>query len=482
MVFKKIYGLIPPLLHKVELNDSKRTFVTREDNMNVNAAFQWERQPQAEALILDILARALKESQIIAQLSEDLYNQTNTRLFDWLDFVAIRRSDNILHELKTCGFVHQKGDNPDLFIHPGAQLPRILLLSSRDLNVGLGLGVDSISDFLMVRGMDRVIEGALFGNFRRCQFSLENGIVLWVIERRGVRSLQPTQESPEEISRYFLALEKWKCRCRSLEEEDRAMDETLQITAQLVDEIGQDRAAWTVLEGERRYWQSRNTAGQIQKNRQDRLGMGWANHDHHTFRSSRKRFKKLVSLFELLGFHCRERFYAGEEAGWGAQIMENPVCRLILFLDVDLAPTEIAEDFAHEPLPELEKLGTIGLWCALHGDSILRGGMHHLEAQFMFEELGQGLASRGINMMSPFSSFPYLKQAFTVGENWKVDPNRVHLLVQQGKITPQQGDHFLSNGAIGSHLENLQRREGYKGFNQKNVSIIIKKTDPRLKN
>jgi len=28
-------------------------------------------------------------------------------------------------------------------------------------------------------------------------------------------------------------------------------------------------------------------------------------------------------------------------------------------------------------------------------------------------------------------------------------------------------------------MENLQRREGYKGFNQKNVSNIIKRTDPR---
>jgi hypothetical protein len=106
--------------------------------------------------------------------------------------------------------------------------------------------------------------------------------------------------------------------------------------------------------------------------------------------------------------------------------------------------------------------------------------MHHLEAQFMFEELTQDLADRGIKMMNPFSSFPYLKQAFTVGESWPIDPIRVHALVEQGKITSEQGEKFIAHGAIGSHLENLQRREGYKGFNQKNVSLIIKKTDPRL--
>jgi hypothetical protein len=243
--------------------------------------------------------------------------------------------------------------------------------------------------------------------------------------------------------------------------------------------MGQDLGASIVLQGERKYWQARNTSGQLQKNRQDRLGMGWSNHDHHTFRSSRKHFKSLVQLFEILGFHCRERFYAGEEAGWGAQVMENPRGKFVLFLDVDLDPSEVSGDFAHEDLPELQRLGTIGLWCGLHGDSILQGGMHHLEAQFLFEELKTDLSRIGIEMMEPFSFFPFLKQAFTKGEIWRVSPERIQKLVGEGLITKAQADHFLSHGAIGSHLENLQRREGYKGFNQKNVSRIIKSTDPR---
>ncbi|HAF03215.1 MAG TPA: hypothetical protein DIT76_05750 [Spartobacteria bacterium] len=37
-------------------------------------------------------------------------------------------------------------------------------------------------------------------------------------------------------------------------------------------------------------------------------------------------------------------------------------------------------------------------------------------------------------------------------------------------------------GAIGSHLENLQRKGGFKGFNQKSVSVIISATDPRKQN
>ena len=108
--------------------------------------------------------------------------------------------------------------------------------------------------------------------------------------------------------------------------------------------------------------------------------------------------------------------------------------------------------------------------------------MHHLEAQFMFEELTKDLAHSGIGMMEPFSNFPHLRQAFTSGEVWHPDPKRLTHLLNTNLITQEQFDKFSKYGAVGSHLENLQRREGYKGFNQKNVSFIIKKTDPRKVN
>lgn len=450
--------------------------------MNINASFQWQCQPEAEKLVLDIVDQAISLNPFIQQLQKDLLEKTSTRLFDWLDHVVVKSTDELREALEKTGFVLQGSEaDQHVYHHPGAQLPKVVLKDLYDLAIGLAISVESIADFLCVRGgVDTQIEGTPFGGYRRCYVSAYQGTCLWVIERRGALTMEPTTEDESYTTHYIEAEERWSNRQRVLEDEDRAMAQTIALAKELVNEMGQDRAAWIVLECERRYWELRNRAAQVQKMRQDRLGMGWANHDHHTFRSSRRYFTQLVYLFEILGFRCRERFYAGEEAGWGAQVMENPNCRLVLFLDVDLSPDEIAEDFAHQPLPELPELGTIGLWCALHGDSILKAGMHHLEAQFMFEELTQDLDKMGIKMMNPFSSFPYLKQAFTTGESWPVDPLRVQQLVQGGKISQEQADKFLSNGAIGSHLENLQRREGYKGFNQKNVSLIIKKTDPRL--
>lgn len=447
--------------------------------MEINAAFNWKCQPKAEALVFRILEQASRENKFIETLGQDLQKHTSTRLFDWIDHVIVGNSSEIEKELEETGFVFDHASvNYRAYHHPGAQLPRIVVKDHEQL-IGIAVSVEQIADFLMVRGLSGFIEGSPLSRYRRCCVSTDNNVSLWVIERRGVTTFEPIVEGPGYLERYLVSMEKWMCRPRSLEDEEEAIKRTLSVAEEIIALVGEDLAAWIILDVERKYWQSRNTAGQIQKNRQDRLGMGWANHDHHTFRSSRRYFTQLVRVFEMLGFTCRERFYAGEEAGWGAQVMENPRCRLVLFLDVDLAAEEIQVDFAHHPLPDRDRLGTIGLWCSLHGDSILKSGMHHLEAQFLFEELTHDLAAQGVGMMNPFSSFPYLKQAFTNGEIWQVEPRKVQKILDQGLITKEQAEKFRSYGAVGSHMENLQRREGYKGFNQKNVSFIIKKTDPR---
>lgn len=444
--------------------------------------FQWKCHPKAEALVYSILDQCCQANPFIASFAQDLLTQTSTRLFDWLDHVVAKYSPDLEKELEESGFTATSTTaSYRVFHHPGAQLPRVVLQEGQCAKpiIGVAVNVDSIADFLMIRGMGGWIEGSFLSNYRRCCISTEDDVSLWVVERRGSTTMEPVYTEDTAIKDYLQALEQWQTRPRDLDD-DEGMAHTLVLAEQMISLVGQDLAAWIVLECERKYWQARNAAGQLQKNRQDRLGMGWANHDHHTFRSSRHLFPQLIRLFEMLGFYCRERFYAGKEAGWGAQVMEHKNLRLVLFLDVDLLPEELNLDFRHQNLSDLGKPGTIGLWCGLHGDSILKAGMHHLEAQFMFEELTQDLAKAGVGMMAPFSSLPYLRQAFTKGEMWSVQVRRLDNLLKKGWITQEQADHFRKAGALGSHLENLQRREGYKGFNPKNVSSIIQQTDPLL--
>ena len=244
-------------------------------------------------------------------------------------------------------------------------------------------------------------------------------------------------------------------------------------------DLGRDRTCDLFFTAERQYWQRRNRAGRVQLARQQALGLGWANHDHHTYRSSRAAFVPLIAFLEKLGFQCRERFYAGREAGWGAQVIEHPVTGVTIFADVDLSPEELAQDFSHVPLPPREELGTVGLWCALHGEAFLQAGLHHLECQFDFAATRDQLKQVGIDSMPPFTDFSYLRQAFTRGEQWQVNPARVERLRTAGQITEAQATQFVTHGAIGSHLEILQRDDGYKGFNQRGINEIISATDPR---
>jgi hypothetical protein len=60
-----------------------------------------------------------------------------------------------------------------------------------------------------------------------------------------------------------------------------------------------------------------------------------------------------------------------------------------------------------------------------------------------------------------------------------VREERIKALLANRLITQEQAEQFRRNGAIGSHLENLERNEGFKGFNQQGVNEIISATDPR---
>lgn len=448
--------------------------------MEQEQGFYWERHAAAEQLMLDLLADFRHRNGTLARFEERLIRQTSGRLLDWVDHLLVEDSRQLRERLAGLGFISPPDGDPAVWSHPGTQLPRIVLTGPAvSPATGLVLRVENLADFLQANGFNAGIEGEPFAPFRRAVVGEEQGIALLAAERHGSAGFA-SGRLPEGFQLDCLsALESWQVRPRVGQDEELLWEDIFRRVTEMTERLGTDLAAHLVCRGERRYWLSRNFAGRLQQGRQQAMGLGWGNHDHYTFRSSRRYFRRLVTLFSRLGFENRERFYAGDEAGWGAQIMENPRAGLVLFLDVDLAPEEVSVDFSSEELPARERLGTVGLWCALHGDSILGGGMHHLAALFDFDRLVADLAGHNVEYMAPFSDFPFLRQAFSVAERWPVEPSRVKRLVREKAISAEQGERFLAQGAVGSHLENIQRREGYKGFNRKNVSAIIRRTDPR---
>ena len=441
--------------------------------------FDWETHQDLEKFVTGQVNLFLKGSKFANSLSERMLSETSTRFIDWIDHMALPEESVNVSELEGLGLVEDKSmevrKGTRAFTHPRSYLFPILL--SEGSKTVVALKPESLDDFLQVIGNGSHPEGKPFSAVRWATLNSEGNFTLTAIERRGYNGF--LEKPAEDVPAYLDALTRFYCRKREFEYDSEGMDYTLGMIKDSISKLDSARVSDAFFRAERAYWQRRNRAGQVQKARQDRLGLGWGNHDHHTYRSSRSNFTKMIGIFEAMGYSCREKYYAGDKAGWGAQILEHKTCNIVVFTDVDLAPEETSIDFSHKGLPPRNKLGTVGLWVGLHGESMLQAGMHHLEARFMFDRLKEHLEKQGVQVMAPFSYFDFLKQAFTQGDVWQVDRKRLDALMNSGSITKEQYEKFLKWGAIGSHMENLERDQGFKGFNKASVTKIISATDPR---
>ena len=449
--------------------------------------FDWPLAYEAEQQLRRHVEAFLQRNGFARRLAGRMRDETGTDFYEWVDHIIVTSEQGAA--LRTVGLVEEKVPAPaglTVLHHPRAMMPRVLLRTggaaegAEAAPAVLAVRPESLVDFLARHDVAAPIHGEFGARLRRALVAEEQGTRCEAVERLGWRGFTPEAPAPGRAAAIVKARELFHTRKRDFADDAAGVKHAFAVLEQVLALVPRDVACELFFAEERGYWEFRNRAARVQKRRQDLLGLGWGNHDHHTFRCSRTRFPDLIEFLTRLGLEKRERYYAGEEAGWGAQIMEAPAAGIVVFADLDLKPAEIDINFARQRLPELPALRTVGLWCALHGDSFLQAGMHHLEARFDFARLRDQLAGEGVTTMKPFSDFAFLKQAFTEGERWPVQPERVATLLHRGLITPEQADGFIKGGALGSHLENLQRKGGFKGFNQQAVSAIIAATDPRL--
>jgi hypothetical protein len=438
--------------------------------------FDWPLAYEAELILRNLVLQFLQKNLGAKNLSERMSRETGTDFFEWVDYLTIRPSE--VPELERVGFVSDERE--DVYAHPKAMLPRARIQADgMGRKTVLAIRPESIIDFTACHQLDGKIEGAFGSNLRQTLVWETDGHQLIALERLAYRGYKTKSPKAEFVEALIRAKELWRTRNRFFADDAEAVGHAFEIQKEAIALVGPDIACELFFANERAYWENRNRAARIQKRRQDTLGLGWGNHDHHTFRCSRGFFAPLINFLLNFNFKKRERYYAGAEAGWGAQILEHQTTGITVFADVDLMPEETGIDFSSQGLPEAPLVRTVGLWCGLHGDSFLQAGMHHLEARFDFSLLRDQLEEGGVKTMKPFSDFDFLKQAFTEGETWAVATERVDRLLEKRMITLVQAENFKRFGAVGSHLENLQRKGGFKGFNQKSVSVIIEATDPR---
>jgi hypothetical protein len=450
------------------------------------STFAFVPEPTASSLVLDLYERFLTQSHAARVLSLRLREETATRLSDVVDVLSLAADSVLRGRLLAAGFarvnVEGLAAGSEMFEHPRALLPLVELRAYGKSRAYVR--VDSVVDFLEASGTSKpeTLEGHAGAFVRRALVASEAETELWVIERSAARRLVTSSLAVSQgpgVTARARHLEAFRLRPRPLDDPERGFLAAQVLIRDAQKDLGEAVACELFFDAERRFYERRNHAARVQKARQDALGLGWHNRDHHTYRSSRPAFASLVRTLELLGLDCRERFYAGHESGWGAQVMEHRELGICVFADVDLSPEEVSGDFAHEGLSGRGSLGTVGLWCELHGEAFLGAGMHHLECQFDFEAARASLERAGVPVMAPFTDFPHLRQAFTKGEIWAVRPERLGRAVDRGLLTEAQAERLGAEGSLGSHFELLERNDGYKGFNQSGINRIIAATDPR---
>ena len=441
--------------------------------MTANTTGNWKIEEEAERLLGKIMQKAYAECPEAQAFAGLLQHELAVRLRDILDHITFDNRD-IIPELKEHGWNEEAAEG--IFRNASGLFP-VFVYHRGPRRVAFK--VEFLDDFLKANNLQRTVLGQAGSQLRMAKI-FEGETSFWAVERHGTTSFSIEPQSEEIIQRAAHYQHLFRTRQRKYQDTVEGLQETEKLVTAAVEEIGADWSCDLFLRAEREYWMSRNQAGRVQKARQDKFGIGWANQDHHTFDSSREYFYLTIRILEKLGFECRELFYAGAGAGWGSQILEQPVLQSVIFADIDLAPEELEFDFAHsENIQPLHPFRRAGLWCAMHGESILEAGLNHLECMYDSKRFNEIFAELNISMMAPFSDFPHLYQALTVGEWWPVDPEKIDALESEGHISKEAAEDFRKNGAIGSHFENLERNNGFKGFNQPGIDGVLRVIDPR---
>ncbi len=429
-------------------------------------------QPDAEATLRGWLAERIARNPAAAAFAAALLEGTAIRLRDLVDHVVFT-GDATRAAIEAAGWAEAE---PGVWRNPAGLFPPFLAGEAETV----WLRVEAVEVFAAAHKLDAAsIEGEPLAPLRRV-LAFPGTTAFGVLERNGSPAFVPLADDPAERRTARITLQRFRARRRQFDRVEQGLAHTEALVDEAIAALGSPHRACALwLLAEREYWQARCHAARVQKARQDALGVGWANIDHHTYDSSRAHYQHTIAILEKMGYELREMLYAGDMAGWGSQVLEQPVIGSTIFADVDLAPHEVDLDFAHEPLPPLEKHRRAGILCALHGESILEQGLNHVACFYDQKAMRAQMADLGIRMMPPFSDMPHLYQELTFGDWAPVDPARVDALEAAGHLPAEEAERIRAEGAIITHLENIERNDGYKGFNKPGIDGVLQKLDPR---
>ncbi|MGK0219959.1 MAG: hypothetical protein ACI9HE_003466 [Planctomycetota bacterium] len=366
---------------------------------------------------LEAFRRALPQLDELKYLLEA---RTGTCLLDWVDALHLVTEPQRRQSWIDLGWKAEDSlSSQEVLRFPKDALPPIVLV--RDLEARLDLRVDDIESFLAsykdLRGRrpSCKIEGQPGSGLRRAHLAGHGIRSLAMVQRRGYAGFTVGAHTgdldPELRAQWTHTL---RARQRVYASDRHGLTALGSLLTEAREALGVPQAADLFLHLEREYWQASNRAGSVQAARQVTLGLGWGNAHKHVYRCSIEHLEASLRIFTELGFERDE-----QASGSSFHELVHPRSRLRVVCEADPKSTSQAG------------IGPFGRWTALHGESLLRSGLHRLHAS---QHRGR-------------ASDPAVDS-----ERWKVDPLRLRLQVERGLISDEDAQQITQQGARGSLL------------------------------
>lgn len=258
----------------------------------------------------------------------------------------------------------------------------------------LTITAHSIERVLSTCSSDAFVFGPANGPLRRARIASDHRRACYVVERRGA-GFEPEMLGERKLRRALIHQQLLRTRERQFRTIDAGLRHAERLIDAAVADLGEAWAASLFLRVELDHWEQLCPAGVVLGQRQVRNGIGWCNVACLRYCASRRWFHDTLRLFEKLGYELRQVHRAEESGGWGGALLCHAWCTPV-FLDVDMSEGE--ERALHAPLGETLWHGGPGYWCAMHGESVLDGGVRQLVARYDLGALGALIEQDGLDL------------------------------------------------------------------------------------
>lgn len=329
---------------------------------------------------------------------------------------------------------------PGLLRHSQMRIPDV----ARGAKLGVVIRADDIEQLLDALGVEAPIEGPPHAPVRRARIFSSPSAVLDAVERGG-EDVATTSFGPRKIRRAQLHQQIFRTRRRQFRSRDLGFAHAERLVDAAIADLGAAWAGDLFLRAEREYWERQCYPGAFVGRRLSQLGVGWANIDHIAYRTSREHFHRLIGVFGKLGFAAVELAQPSPDTGWGACRLESASLRRAIVIEVDLNADECSlESFPRNP-PPLRWHTPVGLWAALHGESILDGGIARVGALFD-PSIHELLVTAGLKVTANACGGAALDFPRAI------NINRIDSLERGGYLSAAVAERFRLNGDIASTL------------------------------